>query len=273
MTEFCRAELFYAPRVGPPLEGLQPVTVPILDGRSAALPGWQTCGLELVDAPASVGDWTDDDRIASHHYADVEALAVALTGADAALVSDHVKRTAESTKRPREQSPVRLVHSDFAAGYHTVVQHSYREVGGRGAKTLERSGLTAEQIEAAPRVIMMQFWRNIGPAKMDLPMAFCDARSVTPAEGRPFPYTGYVAGGRSFDALAIATPERADQHDWYTFPEMAVDEVVAFRTYDTELVDAGQTHFLPHSAFPDPEVAAGQPARFSVELRVMCLFL
>jgi hypothetical protein len=55
-------------------------------------------------------------------------------------------------------------------------------------------------------------------------------------------------------------------------PELTVDEVVAFRTYDTELVAAGETWFTPHSAFPDPAVAPGQPARFSIELRVMCLF-
>ena len=102
--------------------------------------------------------------------------------------------------------------------------------------------------------------------------AFCDSRTVTPSEGRPFRYTGYVAGGRAFDALAVVAPDDPSAHGWYVFPEMTPDEVVAFRTYDTELVRDGKTHFTPHSAFRDPDVEIGKPARFSIELRVMCLF-
>lgn len=250
------------------------VEVEVRDGRLAELPGWRDCGFELVDHPTTVGDWGNDDEISEVHYAEVEALARELTGADAALVSDHVKRTADPVRRPREQTPVRLVHSDFSDDYADVVRYAYRDVKGRGAATLARSGLTSQQIEAAPRILMMQFWRNLGEPKMDFPVAFCDARTVSRAEARPFPYTGYVAGGRSFDALAIVAPDgRAPDHWWYVFPEMRLDEVVAFRTYDTDLVPRRQTYFTPHSAFRDPDVEIGNPARLSIELRVLCLFL
>lgn len=273
---FCRTTMHYASRDGALLgPGRAGTEVEVRDGRVADLPGWQECGFELVRHAPHVADWTDDDEIASVHYAEVEALARELTGADAALVSDHVKRSAEPVRRPREQTPVRLVHSDFSDDYADVVRFAYREVRGRGAATLARSGLTTEQIEAAPRIVMMQFWRNLGAPKMDLPVAFCDARTVTREEVRPFPYTGYVAGGRSFDALAVTTPDEGDgdRHGWYVFPEMTLDEVVAFRTYDTELVRQGRTYFTPHSAFRDPDVEEGRPARSSIELRVLCLFL
>ena len=248
------------------------VEVAIHDGRTADLPGWQECGFELVNHSSAVEDWTDDDEIASVHYEDIETLARTITGCDHALVSDHVKRNAEGTKRRREQQPVRLVHSDFAANYGEIVRTAYRDVHGRGRKTLDRTGVTAEQIEQAPRLVMFQFWRNIGPPKMDLPIAFCDNRTLTTDDARPFHYNGYVAGGFEFDALAIAAPDSPDSHGWYTFPEMKADEVVAFRTYDTDLVTANQVYFTPHSAFPDPDVEPGKPARFSIELRVMCLF-
>ena len=117
-----------------------------------------------------------------------------------------------------------------------------------------------------------RFQRRAGQPKMDLPVAFCDARTLQPDDGRPFRYTGYVAGGFQFDALAIAAPEPPDGHGWYVFPEMKPDEVVAFRTYDTDLVAANRVYFTPHSAFPDPDVEPGNPPRFSIELRVMCLF-
>jgi hypothetical protein len=48
--------------------------------------------------------------------------------------------------------------------------------------------------------------------------------------------------------------------------------VVAFRTYDTELVERGETWFTPHSAFRDPDVGIGRPARSSIELRAICLY-
>ena len=266
----CTAELNYAATDGPLVGAAVEVTV--LDGRRAGLPGWHTCGFELVDHASAVADWHDDTAIESVHYGEIESLARALTGCDAALVSDHVTRTAAEEKRPRDQTPVRLVHSDFAADYEDVVRYSYRDVKGRGARTLARNGLSSADVEAAGRVVMMQFWRNVGPPKMDLPMTFCDGRTVTPQETRPFLYTGYVAGGRSFNALAVVAPTTDDAHDWYTFPEMTADEVVAFRTYDTDLVRANTTWFTPHSAFRDPDVEAGRPPRTSIELRVMCLF-
>jgi hypothetical protein len=54
---------------------------------------------------------------------------------------------------------------------------------------------------------------------------------------------------------------------------MGPDDVVAFRTYDTDLVANGETYFTPHSAFRDPDVALGEPARSSIELRATCLFI
>jgi hypothetical protein len=252
--------------------GGREVEVEIRDGRAADLPGWRECGFELVSHSSAVTDWTDDDEIAGVHYAEAEALTRALTGCDAALVSDHVKRIATIEKRPREQHPVRLVHSDFAADYGDIVRYAYRDVRGRGAATLARTGVTADDIEGAARLVMFQLWRNLGEPKMDLPVAFCDNRTITPAEVIPFHYTGYVAGGRAFDALAVVEPDERDKHGWYSFPEMTPDEVVAFRTYDTELVKRNETWFTPHSAFRDPEVESGKPARFSIELRVMCLF-
>ena len=270
MTVFCRARLNYAGGSG---LGGAGVDVDIWDGRTAGLPGWRECGFELTWRPSAVVDWDDDREIAQVHYAEAEELARRLTGCDLALVSDHVRRRAVPAGEARAQSPVHLVHSDFAAGYDQVIRTAYREVKGRGAETLARTGASSENVETARRLVMMQFWRNLGAPRMDYPVAFCDARTVTPAEARPFRYNGYVAGGRSFDALAVEHTERADQHRWFTFPDMTPEEVVAFRTYDTELVEAGVTWFTPHTAFHDPSVEPGRPGRTSVELRVLCLYL
>ena len=271
-TVLCSAFLNYASRDDPTQLGAARVEVDIHDARTADLPPWAECGFQLLPHTSVVSDWTDDSEIADVHYGEVEALARDLTGCQAALVSDHVKRTAETTKRPREQSPVRLVHSDFAAGYDAVVRGAYRDVHGRGAATLARAGVTADDVANARRIVMVNFWRNLGPGRMDYPLAFCDARTVTPDEIVPFPYTGYVAGGRSFDALSVFAPDPPERHGWYSFPELTQSEVVAFRTYDTDLVRDGKTYFTPHSAYRDPDVVEGTAPRFSIEMRVICLF-
>ncbi len=270
---FCRATLTYAAPPPAPLSGPSgQVEVVVRNARRAHLPGWSECGFELVRHASDVRDWDDDEELAAVHYPEAEALARRLTGADAALVSDHVRRSAQPAAERRQQAPVRLVHSDFAANYASVARTAYRSVHGRGAAALARNGLTSADVEAARRLVVLQLWRNTGPGTMDLPLAFCDARTLRPTEARPFRYTGYVAGGRAFDALAIVAPPHPDAHRWYAFADMTLDEVVAFRTYDTELVERNAVFFTPHCAIRDPRVEPGRPARSSVELRVLCVF-
>ena len=253
--------------------GPRVVEVDIRDGRAADLPGWRDCGFERQGHSSSMQDWTDDVEIAEVHYPEAEALARAVTGFEHALVADHVKRSAVEAKREREQHPVRLVHSDFADDYGDHVRRNYRDVRGRGAAALERNGLTGDDVASAKRIVMLQLWRNLGAPKPDLPVAWCDARTVSRDELVPFRYTGYVAGADAFDAVAIAEPDDPGRHGWYTFPALTADEVVVFRTYDTDMVPAGTSYFTPHSAFVDPTVDPDAPPRFSIELRIVCLEL
>jgi hypothetical protein len=272
VSTYCRASLNYVGRDG--FAGGPRVTeVEIRDGRAASLPGWRDCGFERVDDSSSVQDWTDDEVIATVHYPEAEALARTMTGFEHALVADHVKRSATEAKREREQHPVRLVHSDFADDYGDHVRRNYRNVRGRGAAALARNGLTPDDVASARRIVMLQLWRNLGEPKMDLPVAWCDARTVHRDEMVPFRYTGYVAGADPFDAVAIAAPDDPDRHAWYTFPALTAEEVVVFRTYDTDMVPEGTSYFTPHSAFVDPTVGDDPPPRFSIELRIVCLDL
>jgi hypothetical protein len=244
-TIFCKATLNYA--------GAGPTEVLIHDGRVADdLPGWEECGFELVHHESEVADWDDEDELASVHHAEMAALAKAMTGADTALVAGHIKRSPEHAARHKDLGPISLVHSDFADSY--------------------RDNVVANHPEAADakRLVILQFWRNLGPAKMDLPLAFCDARTVPKDEVRAFPVSNYAGNGGLFEALGVT--RGADHHRWYAFPELQRDEVVAFRTYDSDRIDDGRPYWTPHSAFRDPEVELGRPARSSIELRASCLF-
>ena len=270
---FGRATINYFPRTGAPRGTRASTEVTVLDGRSADLPGWQEAGFELVQHRSQVSDWNDNEQLSSIHYAEAEALAREMTGADVALVSSHIRRGPDQAERNRQLSPITFVHSDFADTHIEIIRNSYRGDRPGAAKALNRNSVEPDAIAKAARVIILQFWRNIGPPKMDYPLAFCDARTVSLDQGRSFHITNYAGTGATFDALGIMAPEQAPDHEWYVFPEMTIDETVAFRTYDTELVRQGRIYFTPHSAVRDPEVPVGEPARSSVELRATCLFL
>ena len=272
MTTFCRATLNYLSGVGPGGPADHPTEVDILDGRTAALEGWDLCGFELFEHESSIVDWGDDDQIAEVHHGEMEKLARDLTGADVALVSNHIKRSPDDARRHEQLSPIPFVHSDFAANHVDFIGRAYREPTEAALKALARNGVDKSAVAGARRILVLQFWRNLGPTKMDYPLAFCDARTVSIDEGRSFRVTDYAGTGVSFDALGVVEPDDSARHAWYTFPELTSREVVAFRTYDTNLVQAGMTFFTPHSAFRDPEVEVGKPARSSIELRATCLF-
>ena len=271
MAVFCPTTLNYLP-AGEAWADRRGQDLDIYDGRQENLPGWEECGFELLSHASSVGDWDIEAQVASVHYAEIEELARKLSGADVALVSNHIRRSPQDARRHQQLSPISLVHSDFAAGHDEIIRRTYRDTG-ESSPALARNGISAREAEEAPRILVLQFWRNLGPAKMDFPLAFCDARTVRLEDGRSFHVTNYAGSGANFDALGVVAPEESDRHRWYTFPELRPDEVVAFRTYDTDMVARGETFFTPHSAFRDPDVPVGRPARVSIELRAHCLWL
>ena len=57
-------------------------------------------------------------------------------------------------------------------------------------------------------------------------------------------------------------------HEWYYFPEMQRDEVLCFKTYDS---DEDPFHPTLHSSFLDPRTPPNAPVRKSLEVRVLCL--
>lgn len=264
--EFSRTPLAYIPRAG-----ASPREIRVFDGRTADLPAWHECGFELLQHASAVNDWDDDDEIARVHYGEICELAQQQTGCDHALVSSHIKRNPEQAKKHSDLSPIRFVHSDFADSYGDLLREMYR--AGERAEATRKQGVDAEAVAGARRLVILQFWRNIGPAKMDMPLAFCDARTVGRDDVQAIPVKNYAGSGFDFEALGIIAPADPDSHRWYVFPEMKLDEVVAFRTYDSDMVPTGEHYWTPHSAIRDPEVELGQPSRSSIELRATCVFL
>ncbi|HKI73508.1 MAG TPA: CmcJ/NvfI family oxidoreductase [Pseudomonadales bacterium] len=273
MSAYCHATMRYVPRAFTGAPEPIDVEVSIDNGREADLPGWEESGFELIHHAPNVEDFLDEVAVAEDHYAQMEALARELSGCDYALITGHIIRSPDAVKRHSDLGPITFVHSDFADTYGDLVRRRFVDVTEPAQKGLARAGIEQSVVSDARRILILQFWRNIGPAKMDMPLAFCDARTVPAASTRKMPVTDYAGGGSNFDTLGILAPLQPDEHGWYVFPEMSRNEVVAFRTYDSALAEGGRTFWTPHCAFHDPAVPLGKPARSSIELRATCVFV
>jgi hypothetical protein len=58
-------------------------------------------------------------------------------------------------------------------------------------------------------------------------------------------------------------------HQWYYYPDMQPDEVLAFRLFDT---GDSRWRMTAHTAFVDPTSAPDSPKRESFEIRTLAVF-
>tara|TARA_Y100000815_G_scaffold211047_1_gene195584 strand:+ start:1398 stop:2213 length:816 start_codon:yes stop_codon:yes gene_type:complete len=265
---FCQTELNYVTA-----HGVEPKDVTILNGRmSTSGAGWERRGFELFAHHSNVLNWDDDNEVASLYYGEMTSLAKALSGCTHALMEGHINRNPRQAAVHPDYAPIRFVHSDFTESYGKAICEYYEsdEDGPRNA--LKRANVAPEAVRASTRILILQFWRNVGEPRMDLPLAICDAESVSREELQDFHVSSYAGGDFGFDTFGVRAPGSDDQHRWFTFPEMTIQEVLTLRTYDSERAALGKPFWTPHSAFQDPSVTAGNPARKSIEVRATCLF-
>ena len=268
VSEICEADFHY---YVPTAMEAKPFRQTVRTGREFENPGWEVCGFELKNHTSKIADWSSETDIQSTHYQEISDFARQLTGCDFALVGGHILRNPEQAELHEDLAPIQFVHSDFAESYGGLMREFYRSDAEEARLGLEREEATPQDVANASRMLILQFWRNVGPSVMDLPIAFCDARTVGEKEILAAPVEDYAGDGFDFETLAVLPPGDG-HHAWYTYPDMSIDEVVAFRTYDSDLIGSGKPFWTPHSAYRNPDVALGEPARYSIELRATCLW-
>ena len=104
---------------------------------------------------------------------------------------------------------------------------------------------------------------------VDTPFAVCDKRSVSDKELIPTDLFNYLPDQPNALTVEICQSSHSDTHKWYFYPEMNRDEVLMFKTYDSE-----EKPFIPtlHSAFDYPDTPEGVSPRESIEVRAVCFF-
>ncbi|MBT2187740.1 CmcJ/NvfI family oxidoreductase [Sphingobium nicotianae] len=220
------------------------------DGREQAL-DLDTSGFQLVKHETAVSDFTD--KASAPLYArEIEALILKLTGADRVLVNGApILRFSERSGKAGSSDnshPARFAHVD---------------VSDETGKGFSQQRLPEGQ-ETFSRAAHYNVWRVVSAAPQDVPLALCDARSLS---GREMILADAIfdspAGDWSFEGYVVA---HDPAHRWVWFPDMTRDEAIVFKTHDSA---PGVAHCVPHVAFDDPDVGDDAPPRVSVEIRAI----
>jgi len=98
-------------------------------------------------------------------------------------------------------------------------------------------------------------------------LAVLDERSLV----KPADYVPSALFGVGYDVLQYRLSSRNTRsHQWYYFPEMARDEVLLFKQWDSDPQLSGRTCF--HTAIQDPTAPSAAPPRQSIEARAIVFF-
>jgi hypothetical protein len=239
---------------------LEPHRIEITDARQLPEPPQlETCGFTLVPHVTQVSDFTGSEASLPIYQQEIELLIHELTGARKVVVGNAVLRWSERAGDRSEfvnSHPARFVHVDYS-------RRSFAEFA-------QRHLADAGDAEAwlARRYVAYNVWRVTSPPPQDVPLAICDARSVSAAD--------ITEGDAVIDApdapefrFGSSLFHFSDTHRWFYYSDMRPDEALVFKAFDR---DAGRVQGCPHTGFDDPTCPDGVPPRSSVEIRAYAFF-
>lgn len=161
------------------------------------------------------------------------------------------------------------VHCDFTPQFHHKLIQWFAE-GCRSSELAQGSepdslrqrmydaGVTEQDLSNA-RIMVLNVWcgLELGDARIhNFPMAFCDWRTVTES-----------------DVLRNRFVAFRPRHRWFWFPEVAMNDVLVFSTYDSHQVEKGErASGIPHTAIDHPQTLADSSLQRSYDVKVLCLF-
>lgn len=222
-------------------------------------PSLDSEGFTLASHKSAVGDFRDQEEIKSVHVDEIRDLLLGLTGADDVEVRGFgILRFGERSKDSgalNNSRPARFVHIDISD--KTAAEWNEK--------------LTLPEGRRVRRAAHLNVWRALTPPPQDVPLAVCDARSLSPddvhvADAMFDDPDGSGRILRSFEGLAV---RQAPGQRWWYFPDMRADEVLVFKTNDTE---PGVAHAVAHGAFDDRSCPAEQEPRASLEMRGVAIW-
>ena len=209
-------------------------------------------GFVLLDHPTKVGDFFDDDEIATTYEGEVKQLVANATGASRVVVFDHTRRGDSRDARAQRgiREPSKVMHNDYT-----------------DASAIQRvRDILPDEVDdlLSRRFSIVNVWRPINRPVETAPLVLCDARTLDPAN--------LLAAERRakerIGELTLVTHNPAQR--WMYYPQMTPDEALLITTYDT--ANGGRARFSVHGAFDDPSSPPDAPPRESIETRAFAFF-
>jgi len=212
-------------------------------------------GFCLVKQSSEVNNFYDDDELESIYNQEVVNLIQQNTGAKRVQIFDHTRRSSSgdirSTRKVRE--PASIIHNDYSAT--------------SGLKRLQ--DFYNDQPEVFDQLVKKRFsivnvWRSISGTVRQFPLGLCDAQSVDKCDLVDVNRQSKERQGQ------LQLPVYNQNHKWFYYPLMGIDEALLIKTFDTAL--DGRTRFTLHTAFEDPTADSEAPARESLETRCFVFY-
>jgi hypothetical protein len=118
------------------------------------------------------------------------------------------------------------------------------------------------------RFAYYNIWRVLSPPPQDIPLALCDARTVSPSDVVDADLI-IDTPGEPESSIVVGFVRHNTRHRWSYFSNLSRDEVLVFKSHDS---DAHQPRQVPHSAFRDASCPPGVAPRASIEARVVAFW-
>jgi hypothetical protein len=206
-------------------------------------------GFAILNHQTAVTNFYDPEEIQQVFFPEIIQVAKAINGATKVIAFGPVARS-DDPNTNQGRLPSFGAHVDY--GQRTVAEQARMILGDQAEHWLSK------------RVVLMNFWRPIKQVFRS-PLALCDASTVRQSDLN----LSEIRGG-------LEDPNRPPlwgynlsynpEHKWYFMNQMQVDEMFAFKLYDS---DSSQVQWTGHTAIVDPNSKDSDPPRESMEIRTI----
>ena len=215
-------------------------------------------GFQLIRHESAVTEFRDQAELDAIYRPEMEQLIKDVTGASRVLLFDNTLRTGD------EGSP-------DAKWMRETVNHVHNDYTNWSAPQRVRDLLPEEAEELLQnRFAVIQVWRAIQSPVEKSPLAMCDARSIVADDLIVMERSRPQGPGNTKRVGELYHLAFNPNHQWHYFPKMTRDEVLVFKTFDSDL--ESQSRFTAHAAFDDPTSPPDAPERVSIDVRALAFF-
>ncbi len=209
-------------------------------------------GFQFMNHTSAVKDFRDQEEVRTVYYPEMERLMMEVSGATRIHMFDHTLRAGDD-------------QSDDAKWMRETVKNAHNDYTNWSGPNRVRELLPDEADELLKRrFAVIQVWRPVRSPIEAQPLAICDARTIDSNDLVKMERHRPDRVGETYQLV-----HSPSQH-WVYFPLMRDDEVLVFKTYDSDM--ESRSRFTAHASFEDPTSPPDAPGRVSIEVRAFAFF-